>query len=185
MNQEPETNQSALNTEKPTADQIINAILINPDFLQIRKEVIVLPGRPDPYISPRKILVMENCGLVQTRSGRIDREIKSDPLISEFIEPRDKYGAAALYVQLYGHSFGDVPSIMQYLAILPTDLRVWVDACMAISPEDFEWIKEGAAAIEKEELEALKALYGFEDQNGQKPEDKKKPKRPRQKKPTK
>lgn len=149
-----------------SSDDVIQSVLNSPDFLHLHKEIVELPGRAEPFVPPRKILVIENCGLADARRGRIDREIKSNPINNEFIDPLDEFGAARLYVDLAAHSFGDVPNLIQFLAMLPEDMRVWTEKSMQINPAQFEWIKEMTKVIEQVDREFLKSIQQEVVDNG-------------------
>ena len=140
--------------------KLIDSILQTPAFAHLQKEVITLPGRADPYIPPKTILIMENCGYTAARRGRIDQELKLNPINLEFVDPLDQFGNARLYVDLAAVSFGDVPTLLEFMAMVPGESTVWVESAMKINPAMFEWINEMVKAVERVDREYLLSLAG-------------------------
>ena len=163
------------------ADEVIQAIQESPQFIHLKKVVIELPGRPAPFVPSRKILILESCGLTSARQARIDREIKASPLVLEFIDPLEQFGASRLYADMASVSFGDVPEFLDFMAMLPSDTKLWLETAMQVNPSQFAWIMEMTQAIDKADAEYFKAIgVTIEATKEEKPEDrKKKPRKPR------
>lgn len=139
-------------------DELIQSVLSAPEFLHLKKEVVTLPGRDEPFVPARKLLVIEQCGLTNSRMGRIERQVKENPVHYEFVDPMDKFGAARLYSELASITFGDVPTLLEFIAMLPGDTGVWLEKAIQINPSMFEWITELAKVVEQADLEYMKSL---------------------------
>jgi len=131
-----------------TSDEIINSLQNSIQFVHLKKEIVELPGRDEPFVPSRKILVIEQCGLTEARSGRFDSDIKTNPIHNEFIDVLDEFGAARLYIDLASVSFGDVPSLLEFIAMLPSDTSTWLEKAVKVNPQMFMWITEMQKVIE-------------------------------------
>lgn len=140
------------------SNSIIEAVQNNPAFLHLKKELIELPGRDDPFIAPRKILILEQCGLTNTRRGRIDLDIKNNPLTNEFIDPLDEFGLSRFYLDLASTSFGDVPTLLEFMAMPPAQSEPWFLKAREINPSMFEWVGEVLTALQKVDEEFFKSI---------------------------
>lgn len=125
---------------------VIESILASPEFLSLRKKVVEIPKREDGSV--RRILILESCGLTNARMGRIDREVKSTPSLADFIDPMEQFGSARLYTDMACISFGDVPTLFEFLAMPNEDITLWLREAMTVNPKDFEWITQMTKAIE-------------------------------------
>lgn len=139
-------------------DELIASIQNAPEFLHLKKEVIELPGREEPFIPARKMLILEQCGLTTSRKGRIEADVKGNPINYEFIDPLDQFGAARLYSDLASISFGDVPSLLEFTAMIEADTAFWFEKAAQINPAMFEWISEMIRTVEKMDMEYLKSI---------------------------
>lgn len=142
-------------------EAVIKSLLESPDFAHLKKDVF--------DIGARKILIIEQCGLTKAREGRIEAEIKTDPMAFEFIDPSEKMGASRLYVDLASVSFGNVPNYIQFLAMPLPESSQWLEKAISINPGMFDWITEMAKAVEQANEEMLKALKGQETKKKSKP----------------
>lgn len=137
---------------------VIQSLSNAPEFLHLRKEVLEIPGSEIPSRPARNILVIEQCGLTTARRARIDREIKSNPLNLEFIDPLEEFGASRLYVDIASVSFGDVPTLTEFLAMPPAESGVWVDMVYKVNPSLLSWVSELQTVIEETDAELFKSL---------------------------
>ncbi len=124
-------------------ESINNAI----EFVHLHKRQITIQGRGDNYPA-RELLIMESCGLTDARRGRFDRDIKTNPLNFDFIDPLDEYGIARLYIDLAATTFGDVPTLIEFIAMPNGDSAAWLTACVEVNPSLFAWITEMANQLE-------------------------------------
>lgn len=103
------------------------------DYAYLNKKIITLAGRL-PHIPDREILVMESCGLLSFRLGRIQAEIQvrpdDDGMNSTLLE---------VYAPLAAYSFGDVPSIKEFLALPNEIIYEWIRQSYEINPEHLRW----------------------------------------------
>lgn len=139
------------------SETTINAITNAPQFAALRKEIAQL--------SSRKMLVLEQCGLTETRRGRVEAEMKSNAATYQFIDPSERLGLSKLYIDMASVSFGDVPQFLEYAAMPPADLSAWLGVCVSVNPTMFAWIDELSKAIEQVDAEILKAV---EEENAKK-----------------
>lgn len=139
-------------------DALISSVQSAPEFLHLKKDVVTLPGRNEPYVPARKMLILEQCGLTDGRRGRIEQQVKDNPLHYEFIDPLETYGAARLYADLACISFGDVPTLLEFVAMLPADTGAWLEKAIQVNPAMFAWIMEMAKTLEQMDAEYLKSI---------------------------
>jgi len=164
-------------------DEVIQSILDAPQFAYLRKEVVILPGRTEPLVPSRKILLLEACGLTGARQARMEAEIKSNPILLDFIDPLDEFGTSRLYGDLAGVSFGDVPTLLEFMAMLPDDVKLWLEKAMEINPSQFSWINEMTEAIQKADAAYFASLGVVADKPDEEADKKEKAKKkPRQRK---
>lgn len=123
-------------------EAINNAI----EFVHLRKRSLELSGRGDNYPA-RQLLVIEQCGLTDARRGRFDREIKSNPINLNFIDPLDEYGIARLYIDLAAVTFGDTPSLIEFIAMPTAESTQWLTGAYEVNPAMFAWINEMAVEL--------------------------------------
>ncbi len=138
-------------------NQVIESLQNSIQFIHLRKELIEIP-LPDGSV--KRMLVLENCGLTNARRGRMDRSIKDNPLNVEFIDPLEEYGAARLYVDLACVSFGDVPSLIEFMAMRPEETSVWMDAVMRVNPDMLQWIRDMLDALNEMDKHEIEKLLG-------------------------
>jgi len=141
---------SPTNLHSMDTNAVIQSLLSSPQFAALQKEEVEIAGRDNT--PSRKIIVIEQCAFTDARSGRVDMEIKADPLAREFVELSEGIGLARLYTDLASVSFGDVPAFMEFVAMRSADNSAWINAAMKINPSLFAWL----SAIEKTLDEAAK-----------------------------
>lgn len=139
-------------------DELIASIQTAPEFLHLRREIVELPGRAEPFVPARKILILEQCWFTNGRAGRIESEIRQNPIHYEFVDVASRIGAAQLYKDLASVSFGDVPNLLEFLTMLPEDTTLWLQKANEVNPSMFLWLAEVQAEIEKADLEYLQSV---------------------------
>jgi len=120
----------------------------DPLYAYLNKKVITLLGRP-PAVPERTILLMESCGLLSFRLGSIQANIKIMYPDGDMNVALDK-----LYAPLAASSFGDVPTIEEFMALPNEDIYLWTQEARAVNAGFFEWIdaaEQLVAALDKEQ----------------------------------
>jgi hypothetical protein len=116
-----------------TPEDVIQATLENPNYANLKKLVIELPGRADPPLPARKMVLVESCNALRFRQGFAINEINSDPTLSD----DEKGFLLTTYVQLAPFSFGDVPTHKEYaFDMSDADAVTWIEAMHEINPEN-------------------------------------------------
>lgn len=113
-----------------------------PEYAYLNKEVITLPGKP-PHVPQRTILLMESCGLVELRQGNIQGALR--------LREKDQVSLALekMYAPMAGCSFGDVPTIDEFLALPKSDINEWLKVARRICPDNFEWLDKAEVIVNK------------------------------------
>ena len=113
-----------------------------PEYAYLNKEVITLPGKP-PHVPQRTILLMESCGLVELRQGNIQGALR--------LREKDQVSLALekMYAPMAACSFGDVPTIDEFLALPKSDINEWLKGARRVCPENFEWLDNAQKLVEK------------------------------------
>lgn len=105
----------------------------DPLYAYLDKKVITLPGKP-PHVPAREILLLESCNLVSIRTGNIRGQVA--------LRPRDELsgGLDSLYAPLAGCSFGNVPSVDEFLAMPDADINLWITEARTVNHEFSDWL---------------------------------------------
>jgi len=113
-----------------------------PEYAYLNKEVITLPGKP-PHVPQRTILLMESCGLVELRQGNIQGALR--------LREKDQVSLALekMYAPMAACSFGDVPTIDEFLALPKSDINEWLKGARRVCPENFEWLDKAEVIVNK------------------------------------
>lgn len=114
----------------------------DPLYAYLNKRVVVLDGRP-PGVPRREILIMEECALLSFRLGNLQAEIQT--------RPQDELSAILLnlYAPLAASSFGDVPTMDEFMAMPNEDIARWTDEARAVNAGFFAWIDAAEKLVEK------------------------------------
>jgi len=134
---------------------IIKSMLETPQFAGLQKEVVEMAGRNNE--PPRKMLVLEQCGLTESQRGRIEMEMRTNKESYGFMPPTESMSLSYLYTNLACVSFGDVPTFLEFAAMRSEDSTIWMNAALRVNPVMFEWLSKVSEAIEQVDAELQKA----------------------------
>lgn len=125
----------------------------DPLYAYLNKKAVTLPGLP-PHIPQREMLIMAECGLLSFRLGNILAQIRLRP-DDGMNQILDK-----LYAPLAASSFGDVPTIDEFLALPNDDIVLWTQETREVNAGFFAWIDAAEKVIEQFTEEQLKKKDG-------------------------
>ena len=108
-----------------------------------------MPGLP-PHVPKRELLVMAECGLLSFRLGSIIGQIQ--------LRPDDGMNLilSKLYAPLAASSFGDVPTMNEFLAMPNEDIAIWTKEAREVNAGFFAWIDAAEKIVEKLSEDELK-----------------------------
>lgn len=132
-------------------DEIIQATLDNPNYVNLKKKEITLPGTGN--MPARKMVLIETCNALRFRQGVIVNQIQMDTSLSD----DEKTFLLTTYVQIAPFSFGDVPTYQEYsFAMTDEQTVLWLEAMHDINPENVK-IFFPEAEITRDAQDAKKA----------------------------
>jgi hypothetical protein len=121
----------------------------DPLYAYLKRQAVTLPGLP-PKVPPRELLILEECGLLSFRLGiiRAELELRPDDGMKPILE--------RLYAPLAASSFGDVPTMDEFLAMTNNDIALWTEEARKVNSGFFTWLDAAEKVIEKLSEEQLK-----------------------------
>ena len=121
----------------------------DPLYAYLNKKAVTLPGLP-PHVPKRDILIMAECGVLSFRLGQIrgSIELRPDDGMNRILDK--------LYAPLAACSFGDVPTMDEFLALPNEDIHIWLTEARTVNAGYFAWIDAAEKIVEKLSEDELK-----------------------------
>lgn len=125
----------------------------DPLYAYLNKKAVTLNGLP-PHVPKRELLIMAECGLLSFRLGslRAQIQLRHDDGMNQVLDK--------LYAPLAASSFGDVPTMDEFLAMPNEDIALWTQEARAVNAGFFTWIDAAEKVVEKLSEDELKKKGG-------------------------